>query len=396
MGEDVGIYHDLGLRSIVNAVGPATRLGGLPLSATVLAAMSEAVAANVRMDELEEAAGAELARLLGVPAVYVTSGASAALTLAVATCVAGSRPGAIEALPFSAAGRRVIVQRAHRDPYDHAITAVGVTLTEIGYPGSTYPDELARELDDSVAAVLWRPGREGELLPLRTVAELAGSAGVPVVVDAAMDAPPVDRLQQLVSDGADLIAISGGKAFRGPHTAGLLCGNADLVATVALHHQDMDIRAQTWQPSEVTGAQPLRGRHGLGRGMKVGREQIAGMLAAVREFVAEPTRWDTRYASELADCSAELSQCPTLAVSHSRNDHLNVPVLEIGLPGGPLEADRIVRLLDTGEPRIHVDEGAAWRGVLTINPMGLHPGEGTIVGQRIAEIIMSADHTEGP
>lgn len=396
MNEDMGIYRDLGLRPIVNAVGPATRLGGLPLSAAVLAAMAEAVIANIRMDELEEAAGAELARLLSVPAAYVTSGASAALTLAVATCVAGARPGAIETLPFSAAGRRVIVQHAHRDPYDHAITAVGVTLTEIGYPGSTYPDELARELDDSVAAVLWRPGREGELLPLRTVAEIAGRAGIPVVVDAAMDTPPVDRLQQLIADGAALIAISGGKTFRGPHTAGLLCGTAELVAAVALHHQDMDIRAQTWQPSEVTGTQPLRGRHGLGRGMKVGREQIVGMLTAVREFVTDPTRWDAHYAAELADCTARLTRCPTLGVAYGRNLHLNVPVLEISLPGGQPEADGIVRLLDIGEPRVHVDESAAWRGVLMINPMGLHPGEGAIVGQRIAEIVASADHTEGP
>src|SRR4051794_36017265 len=162
----MGIYDELALRPIINAVGPATRLGGLPLAPAVLAAMADAVTTNVRMDELEEAAGRAIAQLLDVPAAYVTSGASAALTLATAVCVAGSEPGLLEDLPTGAAGRKVIVQRAHRDPYDHAITAVGVSLTEIGFPTSTYPDELARELDDSVVAVLWRPEVPGELLSL--------------------------------------------------------------------------------------------------------------------------------------------------------------------------------------------------------------------------------------
>jgi L-seryl-tRNA(Ser) seleniumtransferase len=388
------MYAELGLRPIINAVGPATRLGGLPLSPAVLAAMADALTANVRMDELEEAAGAELAQLLGVPAVYVTTGASAALTLAVASCAAGSDPGAIEALPHGAAGRRVIIQHAHRDPYDHAITAVGVTMTEIGYPGSTYAAELVRELDDSVVAVLWRPGREGELLPLRVVAELSHAAGVPVVVDAAMDVPPLSRLQQMVADGADLIAISGGKTFRGPHTSGLLCGRPDLVTTVGLHQQDMDIRSQTWQPSEISGAHPLMGRHGLGRGMKVGREQIAGLLAAVREYVAEPTRWDLHYAAELAGCAAEVASCPTLKVYPDRNEHLDVPVLSIDFRDAPIDVDAVVRLLDTGEPRIHIGEDGAWRDILVVNPMALGAGEGVRVGRRIADIVLAAAQEE--
>lgn len=386
----MGIYEELGLRVIVNAVGPATRLGGLPLSPAVLTAMADAVANNVRMDELEESAGQEIAQLLDVPAAYVTSGASAALTLAAAVCVAGDRPGLIEDLPGAAAGRRVIVQRAHRDPYDHAITAVGASLTEIGYPGSTLPDELARELDESVAAVLWRPGVAGELLPLRTVADLSHAAGVPVIVDAAMDVPPVARLHQLLADGSDLIAISGGKGFRGPHTSGLLCGRHDLVSTIALHQQDMDIRAQTWQPSEVTGVTPLRGRHGLGRGMKVGREQIAGLLTAVREFIAAPDAWHAHYAAELAACAGELGACPTLVVGKGYNHHLDVPVLSVDFGKAVLSANEVVRRLDTGEPRIHIGEEDAWRHVLTVNPMGLRTGDGARAGRRIVELLVAA------
>lgn len=386
----------LGLRPIVNAVGPATRLGGLPLSDDVLAAMADAVSANVRMDELEEAGGAAIARLLGVPAVYVTSGASAALTLAAAVCVAGSDTAVIDGLPTGGLPRRrAVVQHAHRDPYDHAISAVGLELTEVGFPGSTRPQELARALGPDVALVLWRPGRPGDLLDLATVAELAHQAGVPVLVDAAMDVPPLERLHRLIDDGADLIAVSAGKAFRGPQNAGILCGRPELIAAVALHHQDMDIRESTWQPSDVTGATLVRGRHGIGRGMKVGREQIAGLLVAIEEFVADPGAWNECYEQELAACAAALTDIAELRVARGRNDHLDVPILRVDLSEAGIAIGDVVRQLDTGTPRIHVDEEEAWRDVLIVNPMGLGEGEGAIVGSRIAEIVGANLRSDG-
>ena len=110
-----------------------------------------------------------------------------------------------------------------------------------------------------------------------------------MIVDAADSVPPLARLRQLYDDGADLITISGGKAFRGPQASGILCGRADLIRHVALHHLDMDLRDATWNASEVTGYWPTGGREGIGRGMKVGREQIVGLLTAVKEFATTPT-----------------------------------------------------------------------------------------------------------
>ncbi|MDI1289236.1 MAG: hypothetical protein PSX37_04700 [bacterium] len=386
----MGIYSDLGLDTVVNAVGPATRLGGLPLSDGVLDAMRQAVESNVRMDELEEAAGIEIARLLGVPAVYVTSGASAALTLAAAVCAVGSDPGGVDHLPRTSKRTRILIQSAHRDPYDRAVTAVGLSLSAVGFPGSTRPQELLAELDETVAAVLWRPGRGGDLLSLATVSDLAHRVGAAVIVDAAMDVPPLARLHQMLDDGADLVAISGGKAFRGPHTSGLLCGTPDLVYSVALHHQDMDIREGTWQPSSVTGAQLTRGRHGIGRGMKVGREQIAGLLVAIREYLADPDTWADSYARELCDCREALAPAGGVVVLDGYERHLDVPVLEVDFTNSSVHADEVVRQLALGSPRIHVGEDGAWQGVLTLNPMGIKPGEGTIIGRRIVEIVAQA------
>lgn len=380
-------YEQLGLRPVINGLGPVTRLGGLPLSSTVLAAMGGAVARNVRMDELHEAAGRELAELLGTPAAHVTSGAYAGLVLAAAVCAVGDDSRGVDELPLVGQRSRVIVQMAHRDPYDHALTSVGLRLTEIGYPYSTRPHELARELDDTVAAVLHRIGGNGDVLPLRVVGELAHAAGVPVIVDTADYVPPVARLHQLHADGADLVAISGGKRFRGPQSSGILCGRADLIRHVALHHLDMDLREQTWSPSEVTGYWPTGGREGIGRGMKVGREQVVGLLAAVREYVADPQRWDAHYAAELAACTAELAACDQLQVDGAHNDTMDVPTLVIDFGAVAGGADGVARRLDRGSPRIHLSEAEAWRNRLIVNPMALAVGDGAEIGRRIAAIV---------
>ena len=379
-------YGELGLRPVLNGLGPVTRLGGLPMSEAVLEAMRWAVATNVRMDELQEAAGIELAQLLNVPAAHVTSGAYAGITLAAAVCAVGGDSRGVDELPTVGHRSRVVIQMAHRDPYDHAITTVGLRLTEIGYPYSTRTHELARELDGTVAAVLHRIGGNGDMLPLRTVANLCHAADVPVIVDAADSVPPLARLRQLYDDGADLITISGGKAFRGPQASGILCGRADLIRHVALHHLDMDLRDATWNASEVTGYWPTGGREGIGRGMKVGREQIVGLLTAVKEFANDPDRWAEHYSTELSDCERALA-AGTVRVSHEHDDVMDVPVLVIDFSDASMAADDVSRLLDRGTPRIQLSEALAWRNRLIVNPMALAKGDGAQIGQQILAVL---------
>jgi D-glucosaminate-6-phosphate ammonia-lyase len=381
-------YGELGLRPVLNGHGPVTRLGGLPMSDTVLDAMRWAVATNVRMDELQEAAGIELARLLNVPAAHVTSGAYAGLTLAAAVCAVGGDSRGVDELPLVGERSRVVIQMAHRDPYDHALTSVGLRITEIGYPYSTRAHELARELDGTVAAVLHRiGGGQGDMLPLRTVAELSHAAGVPVIVDAADSVPPLARLRALYDDGADLIAVSGGKAFRGPQASGILCGKADLIRHVALHHLDMDLRDATWNASDITGYWPTGGREGIGRGMKVGREQIVGLLTAVTEFASDPGKWTQHYLAELAACDRELAACQTLRVSAAHDSLTDVPTLVIDFSETPMAADDVSRQLDRGNPRVQLSEAEAWRNRLIVNPMALAKGDGARIGQQILAVL---------
>jgi L-seryl-tRNA(Ser) seleniumtransferase len=378
------IFDRLGLTPIINGVGPATRLGGLPLSDEVLQAMREATRTSVRMDELELAVGRRLAELLGVAGAYVTPGASAALSLATAAVLAQGSAEISDQLPLVEGGRnRVVIQHAHRDPYDHAVSAVGGRIVEFGFPGSTHPDELRRALRYDTAAVLFRPGRPGNLLDLTTVAGIAHAANVPVIVDGALHVPPVERLQKYFADGADLVAVSGGKGFRGPQASGLLCGDPRLLEMAALQHQDMDERASTWRP--VTGESPPR--HGVGRGMKVGREQIAGLLCAVERHVRAAGADEKEGLDELSEVEGALRGVEGLAISRGFDDALNVPVVYIDVTSSGSSVDDVLRRLAEGSPRVYVGEELAWRNTLTVAPMALLPGEGRALAAAVKAAI---------
>ncbi|MGI8476012.1 MAG: aminotransferase class V-fold PLP-dependent enzyme, partial [Thermomicrobiales bacterium] len=250
--QSVGLYHDLGVRTVINASGTLTRLGGSRMSSEVLAAMVEAAASFVHIDELQARAGEVVAEVTGAEAGYVTSGASAALALGAAACVAGMDVGKMDRLPDTTGMRsEIVVQRGHRNSYDHAIRSVGVTFVEVGYlgfpgAGGTLPWQLDEAITERTAAVacpiLDTPGT----LTLPEVAEIAHAKGVPVLVDAAAELPPRENLRRFLREGADLVAFSGGKAIGGPQASGILAGRADLIASVALQHQDMDVHPGTW------------------------------------------------------------------------------------------------------------------------------------------------------
>lgn len=379
------LYGRWGVPTVLNGVGPATRLGGLPLHPEVWQAMQEALAQSVRMDSLQTVAGRRLAGLLGVPGVYVTSGASAALFLATAATMAGGRSELIDQLPDTAGMKhKVVIQRAHRDPYDHAVTAVGATLVEIGYPESTHPGELERVLDDEVAAVLHRPGRPGNLLGLSETARIAHASGVPVIVDGALFVPPVDRLRSFFDAGADLVAVSGGKGFRGPQASGLLCGKSEFIDVIALHHQDMDERDTTW-PGGGSSGKTTPPRHGIGRGMKVGREQLAGLVAAVERYLRDPGGDERAGIAELDAMEELLSSDGRLPVARAQDAALAVPCLRLDVGAAGLEVDAVVLALAAREIPVFLGEAEAWRGVLTVNPMALGEDHGVRIGEALLE-----------
>jgi L-seryl-tRNA(Ser) seleniumtransferase len=326
----------------------------------------------------------------------VVSGAAAGLSLAIAACVAGMDVGAMDRLPDTTGLKdEVVVQRGHRNAYDHAIRAVGVRMVEVGYlgypgAGGSYPWQIAEAVSERTAAVacpiLGTPGT----VPLREVCRIAHDRGVPVVVDAAAELPPRANLRRFIAEGADLVVFSGGKAIGGPQASGILAGRADLIASVALQHQDMDVRPQTWSWRPLLEAGRLAGvpHQGFGRSMKVGREEIAGLITALRHYAAGSDDEDlARWQRILDQVEPLLRGLPGIQVTRHVPDHRPVPTLRIDLDGSNTaeRAYGLINRLLAGEPGVAVDQSHAEHGRISINPMGLTEDEAHVAGRRLSD-----------
>ena len=291
----MGVYEDLGITPLINAAGFKTRLGGATLPADVIEGMAEAAAATVDIAALQARAGEIIARVTGAEAGYVTCGAAAALTLAAAACITRLDVKKVDALPDThGMSDEIIIYRAHRNSYDHALRAAGAKLIEVGLNDrgvgagvrSLEAWEVEAAITDRTAAVAYVVTTP-EDPPLPIVTEAAHRKAVPVIVDAAAQLPPRENLRRFIAEGADLVAFSGGKGVRGPQASGFLCGRKDLVQSVALNHLDFDIDLKlTSPPLDLIPVDRLPGlpHHGIGRGFKVGKEEIVGFLVALRKF----------------------------------------------------------------------------------------------------------------
>ena len=392
------IYETLGVRRIVNAAGPVTRLGGHRLAPEVAAAMAEAGQGHVQIDELQARADDLLAEATGAEAGLVTAGAAAGLTLATAACLAGFDPARMDALPFVSDGRNeVVVQRGHRNAYDHAIRAAGARFVEVGYlgfpgAGTTYPWQIEAAITERTVAVAHPHMDTPGTVPLAEVAAIAHRHKLPVIVDAAAALPPRDNLRRFIREGADLVVYSGGKAIGGPQGSGLLVGRRDLIESARLQMLDMDVYSQVWPAGRQflkDGRLPGPPNHGIGRGCKAGKEQIVGLLVALRRYLAH---------DEAAELQAQSARAYRLAealdgVRHARTNLVaprgGIPKVEVWLDEEALglTAWDAMTALESGDPPVYVSQGLAGRGGLLVNPSTLADGEERIVAARIADVV---------
>ena len=398
----MSIYDELGLRTVINASGTLTRLGGSRMAPEVLAAMAEAAASFVPIDDLQARAGEIIAEVTGAESGYVVTGAAAGLSLGVAACVAGLDVAAMDRLPDTTGLKdEVVVQRGHRNAYDHAIRAAGVRMVEVGYlgypgAGGTAPWQIAAAITERTAAVacpiLDTPGT----VSLPEVCAIAHAAGVPVIVDAAAELPPRANLRRFIAEGADLVVFSGGKAIGGPQASGILAGRADLIASVALQHQDMDVRPETWSRRGLIGAGQIAGvpHQGFGRSMKVGREEIVGLITALRRYAAGSDEADlARWQGLLDPIEAALVGLTGIAVSRHVSIDRPVPLLRIDFMANAAGANAygLVNRLLAGEPAVAVDQSHAEHGRVVVNPQGLTEAEAEVVARRLREELLGPD-----
>lgn len=396
------VYERLGVPTVINAHTTATRLSGGIMRPEVADAMREATQWTVDMATLEARASEIIAGHTGAEAGYVTAGAAAALLLGTAACVTGLDPALMNRLPDTRGMRnQVIVPRSHRNFYDHAVRAAGVTLVEVGlsdrFAGAGVRDteawEIAAAITERTAAVLYVAGADARP-PLAEVVAAAHAAGVPVLVDAAAQLPPAANLRRFIAEGADLVCFSGGKAIGGPQASGILCGRRHLVMAAALQHLDQDIPWALWDPPAALfdkARLPGLPQHGIGRAAKVGKEAVVGLLTALELFVAEGddariSRW-TAQMRALADALAGLPNATATVAGRSRR--AAVPTVHLALDEAALglTALELVRRLQDGEPSVHANPSRVDDGIVVFSPVALRAGDEQRIADRVREIV---------
>jgi L-seryl-tRNA(Ser) seleniumtransferase len=395
------VYERLGVRTIVNASGPATRLSGSIMPPEVAEAMRDASQHCVDIAELQARAGQVIAEITGAEAGYVTSGAAAGLLLGTAACVTGLDPGKMNRLPDTTGMKNeVIISRSQRNFYDHAIRSVGIRLVEVGiadrFSGAGIRDTEAWEIADAItpstAAICYVAALHAQP-PLAQVVEVAHAAGVPVLVDAAAQLPPASNLRRFVAEGADLVVFSGGKAIRGPQASGILCGRHDLVSAAALQHLDMDVLFDQWSPPpSLIDKKRLPGapQHGIGRPCKVGKEEIVGLLTALRLFVEEsPEARRRRWLALMEALVAALAGTPHVTVELTTDRRsTEIPMVQLTLgEQSPMSAAELLGRLRDGDPSIHANPSRAHEGVVLFGPMCLKEGEPELIGKRVRDLL---------
>jgi uncharacterized pyridoxal phosphate-dependent enzyme len=358
-------FAELGVRPFINAAGTYTAMTASLMAPEVMDAINYASRHYVMLDELHDRVGERIATLLRCEAAMVTSGAASALTLATAAVLTGTDRQKIADIPNLAGMKNeVIIQKAHRFGYDHAVRNCGVRLVEV----ETRQD-LERAINDKTAMLFFynNNNREGRILD-EEFAQLGHTHGIPTLNDAAADVPPVENLWKYTKMGFDLVAFSGGKGLRGPQSAGLLLGRKDLIAAARLNA-------------------PPNGNT-VGRGMKVNKEEIVGMLAAVEMYLRKDHALEQRDFEQRAETiRSSVAAVPGVAAEIFVPEVANhVPHVRISWPaaaGGPTAAD-VVKELRDGEPSIATrSEGDA----LVVGVWMMRPGDEKIVARRLRQVL---------
>ena len=368
-GQTGNPYEELGVTTVINCEGTMTMLGGSLLRPELEAVMAMAGQHFVNIPELEVAAGKRIAEMLKLPEGYtalVTSGAAAAIQSGLAGILTGDNEAFIRQLPdLTGMKSEVIIQKSHRNPFDHQLRSTGVKLIEI-----ETRDQLKQAVNDRTAMMHFTNfANAAGQIKVDEWANLAKQYNIPCMNDAAADTPPVSHLWDYTNMGYDLVTFSGGKAIRGPQCAGLLIGRKELVANALLNNS----------PHEDT----------LGRSQKVGKEEIIGMVKALELYLKEDHEALAReWQSRLELVSREITKIPGVATSFFTPDIANhVPHMHISwdskISASPQEVSKLLR---TAKPAI-VMGGGEGRPGLSMNSFMLKPGEDRIVAEHLARVL---------
>ena len=378
-GEDY--YEKLGVAKIINAAGTYTALTASTMPPPVQAAVARAAKHPVRLSELQTAAGQYLARQLRCEAAMVTAGAASALTLGTAACMTVANRSAVHNIPTNLDGLKteVIVQKAHRYDYDHAMRNCGTRFVEVE---SMAEYEVA--FNERTLMTHFFNAAEAGQISREDWIRVAHRHNIPCFNDAAADVPPIANLWNYTQMGFDLVAFSGGKGMRGPQNAGLLLGRKDLIAAAVLNNSP---RSDT-----------------VGRGMKVAKEQIVGMVAAVDWFLSQTDAgMEAEFRKRAERIAAQVKGVPTLEskivipnTAANVVPHLLLRYDQQRVKISPLD---VAAELRRGNPSIELHPGTGRKpaaglptdeSTIVVGVWMLEPGEEAIVARRLREMLARA------
>jgi L-seryl-tRNA(Ser) seleniumtransferase len=360
-------FAGLGVKPFINAAGTYTMLTASLMPPEVMEAMTYASRRFYRLGEVQDAVGKRIAELLGAEAAMVTSGAAGALTIGTAACLTGDDQKKISQLPdLTGMKSEVLIQKAHRYGYDHAVRATGIRMVEVETAA-----ELEKAASERTAMMLFFNDADprGQIHAAEWVG-LGKKLGIPTFNDASADVPPVENLSKYVKMGFDLVTYSGGKGLCGPQSAGLLAGRKDLIAAARLNTSPYS--------------------DSIARGMKVNKEEMLGMLVALelymkRDHAAERREWDRRVnvIASAAKKFPSVTTEATLPPIANHTPHLFIRWDDAKLKIGPRE---VLNRLRAGTPCIEACPMTDDKQ-LVFTVWMLQPGEAEIVARALTKIL---------
>ena len=356
-------FKELGVRPFINAAGTFTDMTASLMPPEVMAAINYASRHFVPLNELHDRIGERIATLVKAEAAMVASGAASAMTLGTAGVLTGTDGQKIIDLPNLAGMKsEVIMLKSHRFGYDHAIRNTGVKIVEV-----ETAEELERAITPQTAMMLFYNNNNslGQVRHEQFVA-LGKKHGVVTMNDCAADVPPVENLWKYTAMGFDLVAFSGGKGIRGPQSAGLLLGRKDLIAAAR--------------------ANAAPNGNSIGRGMKVNKEEMLGMLVALERFLnLDHAALDREYQKRADVILKSLAGLPGLTAEITVPEVANhVPhvAIKIDEAAAGITGQDVSRKLREGTPSIGVRPGQE----LLVGVWMMEPGEEKVVAKRLREV----------
>jgi D-glucosaminate-6-phosphate ammonia-lyase len=370
----VELFEALGVRPIVNAAGPISQYGGGRSRPEVIEAVATAFRVPVQIHELNRRAGETIAEMIGVESAFVSSGAAGGLVLQAAACIAGTDEDKMKRLPDSTGmNNEIIIQACQRFGYDQSYLVGGGCIVNAGESGGCSPEQLEEAFTDrtAAAAYLFAAHASRNAVPFDRFCEIAHSRGVPVVVDAANFLPPRSNMRRFMDEGADMVAFSGGKAVRGPQGAGILLGRTALIEAARANASPNNFVA---------------------RSLKVSKEEIVGLITAIRVFLGEDEEAETARYTEMCRRAVDaLVEIPgvTVSLEHDGRDYL-LPTAVIRFNEdwrGPTQAE-ILSALSRGDPPVFI-RTLGGPGEIGIDPINLDEETLGIVVRRVREVLLS-------